>query len=146
MPRPPSPPRARLDVPALPESAHREGDQQHRERDQQEAQETEQARAERWGREAGLVAVEPRERGEAREEDQEDRERACDREHAPVPAICVEGEEQEEEDVGDLDRLRALELVPAADRDDQDEHRGHHQEEGDDRPRPLRLGQLAVGV
>ena len=110
--------RARLDVPLLPEPAHRERDQQHRDGDQQERKEPEQALVQSRAVEAGLVAVEPGECREAAEDDQEDRERARDRKHAAVPAGDVEGEQQEDDHVEDRHHLRALELLPAADGDD----------------------------
>ena len=50
-----------------------------------------------------------------------DRQRGRDRQHAAVPARDVVREQQVDEDVEDVDRLGALELVPAADRDHGDE-------------------------
>ena len=85
----------------------------------------------------------PRDGGE---DEQDDRERRGHRQHAAVPARDVEGHPQVDEDVGDLHELGSLQGIPAPDRHDEDERRGHEQEQDDDRPARLARGLLAVGT
>ena len=57
-----------------------------------------------------------------------------------------ERDHQVDDDVGDLEQLRALQHVPAADGDDSDQERGDEQEHDDDQARQLRgrLGAVRV--
>ena len=95
-------------------------------------------------REAGLVAVEPLRRGDGREDQHDDRQRAGDRQHAAAPAHHEERHHEVEHDVGDLQRLGALERLPAAPRDDRQQDGRGQQQEHHDQPRDLRGRLLAV--
>ena len=91
-----------LDVPGLPEPAHRECDEQQLDRHEQRGQQAEDPLVERRVGEARLVAVEPRGRRDGGEDQQDDRERRSQRQDAAVPAQHEERDHQVHHDVGDL--------------------------------------------
>jgi hypothetical protein len=135
-----------LDVPRLLEPAHREGDQQELHRDDQQGDEADDALVQRGRAEAGLVAVEPLRARDGGEDPEDDRQRGRDRQHAAVPARDVEGHDQVEEDVADLDDLHTGQLRPSAERHDEDQPGRGEQEQDHDGLRGLRRGLLLVGV
>ena len=111
-----------------------------------QGQRAEQVLGQGGGVEAVLVAREPirrRDRGEDREDD---RQRGHHRQDAAVPAH----DQKREEDVkaGPEDRHHsdagALQPLPAAEGDDQQQRGAHQKHEGDDRLHRLRLGLDAV--
>ena len=84
--------------------------------------------------------------GDQGEDGEHDRQRRGHRQHAAAPARDEEREHDVEQDVDHLQRLRAHQLVPRAERDDRHHQRGDEQEHDDDHARHLRGRLLAVGM